>query len=194
MTPLEERLTQRLSGFTIIDAHEHLGPEAARVARPVSVFTLFSHYTQTDLKAAGMNDDEYRLIQDEEQPLGERWRVFHPYFERIRLPGYARPALIVAREFYGADDINDDTYESLSEQLAEDNTPGLYDRILRERCHNEVCLTQCGRDDLEAAVLVPLMPLPAAGFLPTASQAPVTSTATATRTSSWALRGSTVAR
>jgi len=165
MTPLEKRLVQRLSQFTIVDAHEHLGPESERVARPVSVFTLFSHYTQTDLKAAGMSDEEYRLIQDEGQPLAERWRVFRPYFEHIRWTGYARPALIVARDLYGADDINDDTYEDLSEQLAADNRPGLYDRILRERCHIEVCLTQCGRYDLEDDVLVPLMPLPAGRFL-----------------------------
>jgi predicted TIM-barrel fold metal-dependent hydrolase len=165
MNPLEKRLVQRLAGFTIIDAHEHLGPEAERVSRPVSVFTLFSHYTQTDLKAAGMSEEEYRFIQDEEKPLPARWRTFRPYFERIRWTGYARPASIVAREFYGIDDINDDTYETLSELLARDNTPGLYERILRERCHIELCLTQCGRYGLPEDVLVPLLPLPVDRFL-----------------------------
>lgn len=165
MTPLEKSLVQRLGQFTIIDAHEHLGPEAERVSRPVSVFTLFSHYTQTDLKAAGMSNEEYRLIQDEERALGERWQVFHPYFERIRWMSYARPAFIVAHEFYGMDDINDDTYEGLSELLARDNTPGLYQRVLGDRCHIEVCLTQCGRYDLQDDILVPLMPLPADSLL-----------------------------
>jgi len=165
MTPLEKRIVQRLAQFTIIDAHEHLGPEAERVSRPVSVFTLFSHYTQTDLKAAGMSDETYRIIQDEERPLAERWRLFRPYLKHIRWTGYARAAFIVAHEFYGINDINDDTYEQLSHLLAEDNTPGIYERILQDRCHIELCLTQCGRYDLSDPVLVPLMPLPVERFL-----------------------------
>lgn len=165
MTPLEKRIVQRLAQFTIIDAHEHLGPEAERVSRLVSVFTLFSHYTQTDLKAAGMSEETYRVIQDEERPLAERWRLFRPYLKRIRWTGYARPAFIVAHEFYGLSDINDNTYEQLSQLLAAENTPGIYERILRDRCHIELCLTQCGRYDLTDAVLVPLMPLPAERFL-----------------------------
>ncbi len=163
MTPLERELVQRLARFTIIDAHEHLGPEADRVARTVSVFTLFSHYTQTDLKAAGMTDDQYKFIQDEEKPLDERWRVFKPFFAHVRHTGYTRAARIVAHEFYGIDDINDDSYGRLSELLQADNTPGLYERVLRGRCNIELCLTQCGRIDLED-VLVPLLPLSAWRF------------------------------
>ena len=165
MNLLEKRLVQRLAGFTIIDAHEHLGPEAERVGRPVSVFTLFSHYTQTDLKAAGMSEEDYRFIQDEQKPLEERWKTFRPYLQHIRWMSYARPAFIVAHEFYGIDDINDETYENLSELLARDNTPGLYERVLRERCHIELCLTQCGRYGLPGDILVPLLPLPTDRFL-----------------------------
>ena len=161
MTPLERALVQRMANFTIIDAHEHLGPEAERVTRPVSVFTLFSHYTQTDLKAAGMTDGQYRFIQDEEKPLADRWRVFKPFFEHIRHTGYTRAASIVAHGFYGIADINDASYVRLSELLAADNTPGLYQRVLRNRCNIELCLTQCGRHQLTEDVLVPLLPLPA---------------------------------
>jgi hypothetical protein len=165
MNLLERRLVQRLAGFTIIDAHEHLGPEAERVSRPVSVLTLFSHDTQTDLKAAGMSEEDYRFIQDEKKPLEARWKTFGPYLKHIRWMSYARPAFIVAREFYGIDDINDETYENLSELLARDNTPGLYERVLRERCHIELCLTQCGRYGLPGDILVPLLPLPTDRFL-----------------------------
>jgi len=160
MTSLREHLYEEMARFRIIDAHEHLGPESERVKRPVSVFTLFRHYTQTDLKAAGMSDQQYEFIQEEEHPLEERWKVFAPFYEHIRHTGYTRAARIVARDFYGIDDINESTYGELSDRLSADNTPGLYDRVLRERCNIEVCLTQCGRHDLEDDVLVPLLPVP----------------------------------
>lgn len=40
----ERELFEALSGIEVIDAHEHLVPEARRVARKVDFFILFSHY------------------------------------------------------------------------------------------------------------------------------------------------------
>ena len=39
----ERELFEALSGIEVIDAHEHLVPEARRVARKVDFFILFSH-------------------------------------------------------------------------------------------------------------------------------------------------------
>ena len=44
----------------------------------------------------------------------------------------ARAALLAAEKFYEIDDINDDTYELLSERMQQANTPGIYERVLAD--------------------------------------------------------------
>jgi predicted TIM-barrel fold metal-dependent hydrolase len=62
---------------------------------------------------------------------------------------------------YGFDDINDDTYLPLSERIAAENTPGIYQRMLCDRCGILAALTQCG----STAVDPPLVPLMPGGYL-----------------------------
>jgi len=159
LSPLEQSLLTALESIEVIDAHEHLSPEADRVKARVDVFTLFSHYTYGDLMAAGMSESDYRATQNADLPLDYRWRLFAPYWEQIRWGSYARAALLAAAKFYGADDINEKTYVSISERMAKANTPGIYQRVLREACHIRTSLTQCGRTDLGTPLLTPVMPL-----------------------------------
>ncbi len=133
LSPLEQHLYDAISQFEIIDAHEHLAPEAVRLAEPVDVFTLFSHYTRRDLELGGMSPAEYQSLFDRTRPLGERWRLFAPHWERIRHTSYAWAALFAAERFCGVDDINEQTYGTISERLAAGNTPGLYERAWGRR-------------------------------------------------------------
>ena len=158
-TRLEKKLIVAFSEMEIIDCHEHLSPEDVRTAMGADVFTLFSHYTHADLCVAGMKEDDYQGLFKREVPLEKRWKTFAPYWEKIRWTSYARAALLAAEKFYGASDINDDTYRDISEAIREANTPGLYERVLREACNIKVSLTQCGRTDTGSDLLVPLMPL-----------------------------------
>jgi len=159
LTPTEEKLVQFMEGLEIIDAHEHLPPEETRVEQQVDVLTLFSHYTQTDLKAAGLGDEEYEKLRQADIPLDERWKLFKPYFDAIRYGSYARPALIAVRELYGFDDITDENYRDISAKMQQENTPGIYRRVLREKCNIRLALVQCGRSDVDKELFVPLMPL-----------------------------------
>ena len=159
LSPLESKLVAALEQIEVIDAHEHLPPESVRLATKVDVLTLFSHYTRGDLLAAGMREAEIELTQNTELPLDYRWRLFAPYWEHIRWGSYARAALIAARKFYGADDINDETYQVISERMAAANTPGIYQRVLRDACNIRTALTQCERTDLGTPLLTPVMPL-----------------------------------
>jgi uncharacterized protein len=153
-------LLEEISALPVLDAHEHLGPEKSRTSAPVDVFTLFSHYTQTDLESAGMTQEQYDRIQDSAVPLDERWDLFEPFWQHIRYGSYSRAALIAAREFYGCDDITRDTYQAISERMAAANTPGIYGRILREKCNIRACLTQIGAiPDENRDILIPLMPV-----------------------------------
>jgi predicted TIM-barrel fold metal-dependent hydrolase len=164
-TKTEERLIEAMENMMIIDAHEHLPPEHVRTNSKVDVMTLFCHYTRTDLITSGMSPDDYNKVIDPEQPLDERWKMFKPYFEHIRYASYTRPALIAAKEFYGFDDITDDNYREISERMQSQNTPGIYHRIMREKCKIRVALTQAGRTDYEGDLLIPIMPIDVYGVV-----------------------------
>ncbi len=156
---LEQRLYDAMAEMEIIDCHEHLAPERDRLATPVDVFTLFSHYTSADLRVAGMSQDAYRSLFDQDIPLDQRWATFRPYWQEIRWGSYARAALLAAKRFYDVDDINDETYEVLSQRIRRANTPGIYERVLADACNIRVALTQCCSTDLDSPILVPLMPI-----------------------------------
>ncbi len=154
---LEQRLYDAMAEMEIIDCHEHLGPERNRVATPVDVFTLFSHYTSGDLRVAGMSQTDFQSLSDQSIPLEQRWATFRPYWEQIRWGSYARAALLAAQKFYGVDDINDETYELVTERIQQANTPGIYQRVLGDACNIRVALTQCFSTDLDTPLLKPLM-------------------------------------
>ena len=159
MSPQAQALYDAISEFEIIDCHEHLPPEDVRVGMEVDVFTLFRHYTYGDLLAARMSEENYRAILNRDIPLERRWEIFEPYWERIRWGSYARAALIAARKFYGAEDINRDTYVGISEKMQAANTPGIYERVLGDACNIRFSLTQCERTDLNHPRLLPVMSL-----------------------------------
>ncbi len=159
LSSIEESLVKAFEEFDVVDAHEHLPPERVRLKQEVDVFTLFSHYTRVDLFASGMPEEYWEKIHDPSIPLERRWEIFAPFLKNIRYGSYARPAFIAAKEFYGFDDINERNYKALSERISAENKPGIYHRILREKCRIRIVLTQANRTDFDLDFLVPLMPL-----------------------------------
>ena len=157
---VQRSLVEALEEFEIIDCHEHLGPEKVRTETPVDVFTLFSHYTRGDLLVAGMTEAGYDALFDQRIPLERRWTMFKPYWDQIRWGSYARAALLAAEKFYGYSDINDETYRPLSEAIQKANTPGIYERVLRDACNIRTALTIRGSDDLGTPLLTRVVPLP----------------------------------
>ena len=171
VTATERKLIDAMQQMAIIDAHEHLPPERDRTSAKVDALWLFAHYTRTDLVCAGMDPDDYARLTDPDIPLKKRWRMFRPFLPAIRYGSYARPAFIAAKTFYGADDINDKTYEAITERMRAQNKPGIYRRILRDTCGIRVCLTQCGRTDTGSDLLVPLMPMTLLSHVSSAEEA-----------------------
>jgi len=169
-TKTEQKLMNAMARMDIIDSHEHLPPENVRTSSPQDLFTLFSHYTKCDLISAGMDrsvwrgdtgwswrEKEYEGLFDYTLPLENRWKSFKPYWEQIRYGSYARAALLTAKMVYGVEDINDETYQVLSERISAENTPGIYRRILVDRCRIRASLSLSNSTDVERP-LVPLMP------------------------------------
>jgi len=157
--PLVDQLVAAFAEMPVIDCHEHLPPEHVRTSMKVDAFTLFCHYTHLDQNTAGLAEADYQRIQNPDLPLEMRWPLFAPILANIRYGSYARPAFIAAKEFYGFDDINEETYRPLSEAMQAANTPGIYRRVLVEKCGIKAALTQAGRTDYDDGLLIPLMPL-----------------------------------
>ncbi|MEI6512544.1 MAG: amidohydrolase family protein [bacterium] len=159
-TALKQNLLKSIEKFEVIDCHEHLRPEKVRLEKKVDVFTFFSHYCHWDLLTAGMPDASYQALYNHNLPLDYRWDSFEPYWENIRYGCYATTALISAKKFYGVDDINRKTYRALSEAIQKNNTPGLYERVLKDACNIRTTLNQCGITDTESPLLTPILWIP----------------------------------
>ncbi len=159
MFALKQQLIEAMAEMPVIDAHEHLPPEAQRVAQDVDLFTLFGHYTQTDLESAGMTQEQYDWLQDPSQDLDERWELFEPFYQRIRHTSYTRAARLAAQRFYGLD-ISRETYAGITARMKQANVPGIYRRVLADGCNIRVALTQNGAvQDDSHEFLTPLRPL-----------------------------------
>jgi len=150
LSETEAEVFEALRGIPVIDAHEHLVPEAVRTARRVDFFVLFSHYCSADLASAGMDPALYATLQnDEAMSPEEKWKLFEPYYRMIRHGSYARPARIWVQEVLGYEDLTAANCREVSERLQEGNRAGLYQRILRDMCHIESALVDNGEHHRE---------------------------------------------
>lgn len=139
---IASELFREIKNMPIVDAHSHLAREEEALAQDADIFTrIFFQYSITNAKSAGFSKGR-EWLKDTSIPLEERWEAFKPYLENIRETGYARAASITARELYGIEEINDDTYKELSQKLQQENRPGLYDRVLKEKCNIKRILNQ----------------------------------------------------
>jgi len=160
---IKEKILEKIEGIEIIDAHEHLEPEEVRLNQKLDVFSFFSHYTKGDLLRAGMDEEQYKSLFNHDIPIEKRWKLFSPFWEKIRYTCYSKSVLIAVKKFYTYDDINEKNYKDISIAISERNKPGIYRKVLRDTCHIKVALTQCQRTDVDRdkkdPILVPVMPL-----------------------------------
>ncbi len=133
-------LREYIGGLPLVDTHEHVVPEADRLAVPQDLFSWFPHYASSDLVSAGMPIPVLEEVRNPALPLEERWRKFAPYWEATRNTAYCRALLIAARDLHGVEDINADTWRTLSDKIAASARPGWYHYVLRERANIAVSL------------------------------------------------------
>jgi predicted TIM-barrel fold metal-dependent hydrolase len=152
---IETGLVRAMEGFEVIDCHEHLGPEEGRTRRDVDAFDLLGSYIRLDLLSAGMRERDYQSLQDHALSLEHRWSLLEPFWERVRWGSYAQVLQLSAQRFYGIGDLNERTCLPLSEAVAKANTPGIYQRVLRDACRIRTALTQCGTTHTGTPLLTP---------------------------------------
>lgn len=136
-----DELMEFLTGMEIIDTHEHLPPEADRVASKVDFSTLFSHYCRTDLLATGMPSADFEAFFNMETDIEEKWRLFEPYYNLIHDGSYARAAHIAMEQFYGFSRLESlSDAKAVTEEIRKANNPGLYKSVLKDACHIKVSM------------------------------------------------------
>lgn len=118
------------------DSHEHLVPEAERLTGR-NDFTLFLQmYVRSDLQTAGMDPGECsRALDDPGLSEDGRFSMLQPYLALLGQSSYYRAARIALKSIYGFDGITRDNYRAIGGALRQASTPGLYRRVLKDRCN-----------------------------------------------------------
>jgi uncharacterized protein len=149
LTGTSQELYEAISLLPVIDAHEHLPPEREYLEHEYSGLNLFAGgYIWHDLESAGLSSEFKATMRDGgRRPVSEWWPKIKPYWQHVQHASYARALLITARDIFGLPVIDDTTISELSEAVIESNQPGLYHRILRERCGIRSAITCVGRPD-----------------------------------------------
>lgn len=143
LSPLARDLYEEIAACPVIDAHEHLSPEADYLAAGYSGLNMFAGgYLWHDLESAGMSSAFKDTMRDTgDRPYTEWWPQIKPYWERVRYTSYARALRITMRDLYGIDDLNDRTIADFAAAVQTDNTPGLFRRIFHDRCGIQYVIT-----------------------------------------------------
>jgi hypothetical protein len=160
MTSSYPVIKKHVDSIRLIDTHEHLPPESERINRKVDVLSEFYlHYTSSDLFSAGMSTEDIVYIRDTSVPLDYRWAVFEPWWEKIKNTGYSRCMEIAARDLYGVDGINSETYKQLSRNMMDRNKEGLYKWVLQGKAGIETCILDTVRHnyDVDRSLFIPVL-------------------------------------
>ena len=131
---LRERLKDRIERMPIIDAHEHLRPEAAHLQTSYNFFHLFIPYIMYDLYSAGMPEKWIEHGPSNEAEVEECWRDVEPVWRYVKHGSYARSMLRAPKEFWGIDDITGRNYREIGDLLNATRQPGHYRKVLVEKC------------------------------------------------------------
>lgn len=141
------RISREVEKIGLVDTHEHLVTENLWLTHDVDFFYWFSHYSSSDLVSSGMPWRELAFIRDASNPLDERWQRMAKWWPRVRYTGYGQALRIAARDLYGVEEINEDTWRQLSEEITAAHKPGYYDYLLREKAGIDMLILDSVRRD-----------------------------------------------
>jgi hypothetical protein len=124
-----------------VDTHEHLWEERTRLAAlaepdkhpiPNDLGILFYHYADSDLVSAGLSPDDRKKMVDPMTDVKDKWRLIGPIYARTRHTGYLQNVRESLRLMFGEEDITDDNYQRISDQIRDQIAPGYFNRLLRD--------------------------------------------------------------
>jgi predicted TIM-barrel fold metal-dependent hydrolase len=120
LSPVFNRLFDRITAMPVIDCHEHLrGPDRdleVAPTEPISALTVL--YFSSDLWTSGATDKEIMLLQNEKATTDEKWPVFSRLWAASEHTAYARVTKIVLKQVFGFDKLTRESLNRVAEQLA----------------------------------------------------------------------------
>jgi uncharacterized protein len=129
------RIKKVVDSIRLIDTHEHLVTEQLWLAQKVDFFYWFQQpwfpqYAGADLVAAGMPEEDLKLIGDPSLALDKRWAAMAPYWPGAKYTGFGQALRLAARDIHDIPDIDESTWRELSRKITESKKPGFYDKTL----------------------------------------------------------------
>lgn len=130
-----------MDSMEIIDTHEHLLNESERLKETVDFSKMFTQYTHLDLSSSGMSADSYNKFTSSELDVEAKWKLFEPYYKKIRNGSYTKAARLSMKRIYNVDDLATlDDAITLTENMRKANQPGLYRKVLKDICNIKVTM------------------------------------------------------
>ena len=138
-------IRETLQDMPVIDTHEHLETESARIARHGDFISLYmTHYASSDVMTAGLSPEKMEWLRGGQLDVREKWAILKPYWEICRNTAYFRALERISNDLFGIAHLDDDTFLQLNAAFLAASRPGWYRQILKNICHIEYCV----QDDL----------------------------------------------
>jgi len=137
----EQQLHDAVNAVRVIDTHEHLMSEKEAMASPADFTCLFTNYQVSDLISSGMAPEKaYAVLKGKENGLDEKWAAVKESWVNMRTTAYGRSVLIAAKDLYGINDLNENTYKELSARIQAFHQTGYYEKVLKEKSKIDACI------------------------------------------------------
>jgi len=82
-----------------------------------------------------------------------------PFWEAIRNTAYAKATLIAARDLFGIEDLNRETYVALSKAIADSRRPDWYRYVMKEKANIAVSIIDVQTTEVDRELFAPVMRL-----------------------------------
>jgi uncharacterized protein len=127
-------LSQHIQELPLMDTHEHLRKEADYLENGPDVLRdLFENYIPADLIVAGAAPEAVQKLLDSNNPNIEvRWAGVSEAWQHCQHTGYGQAVRLIAKKFYGMDEITPAAVVAAAERNRQLRQPGERLRILKE--------------------------------------------------------------
>ena len=144
---MDRKIRDLVDQTPLVDTHEHLIEESARLADPTGERLypcndwsyLFYHYFADDLTSAGLSADDKKRLFAPETASDDKYRLIAPCWEKARNTGYGLAVRHTLRGLYGEDDLDARSAPRLAEKFTALVRPGFYRDVLVKRANIEHC-------------------------------------------------------
>jgi predicted TIM-barrel fold metal-dependent hydrolase len=129
---LDDAIRAEVASIRVVDTHEHMETESARLKSKPSLKPFVYIYALSDMVSAGLPLKEAELFNRNDLTGERHWKIIRDFWPLIRNTASACAVRLSLKELYGIDDLRDSTIAPLMEAMAARNSAGFYRWALRD--------------------------------------------------------------